>query len=165
MHYVIQKSEFSKVKLLLGLSLILFSASAIVTFSGAASAADTSKEVNAPDSVYDANLNQQDAQLASLKGDWVSEVALAGKAYREDPSLLNEFNLATGYKQLGRTVLAIPLYQDLALRGQYIHIDAVYNYDSALYAGVRARHMNSTLSDESVRRLNQIAGRPAPFNR
>jgi hypothetical protein len=135
------------------------SAAAIAAFTGAASAADVSTQASAPDSLYDANLNQQQAQQASLRGDWVSEVALAGRAYREDPSLLNEFNLATGYERLGRTTLAVPLYQDLAARGQYIHVEAVYNYDSPLFSGARVRHMNST------RRLNQIAGRPAPFNR
>jgi len=160
----LKKSEFSKVKLTSLLSSVLLSAASALAFSGAATAADFSKDINAPDSIYDASSNAENAQVASLSGDWTSEVALAGKAYREDPSLLNEFNLATGYVKLGRTTLAIPLFEDVAARGQYVHVQAVYNYASPLNDGVRARHMDSTLSEESARRLNLIAGRPAPFN-
>jgi hypothetical protein len=164
MRLIFRQSEFPPMNISKHITSILLSAAAIAAFSSSALAANAPTTANSGDSIYDATRDEQDAQSASLKGDGTSEVALAGKAYREDPSLLNEFNLATGYERLGRTVLAIPLYQDLAVRGQYINVEAVYNYDSPLYAGVRARHMNSTLSAESLRRLNQIAGRPAPFN-
>jgi hypothetical protein len=159
-----KQSEFPAVKPASYIPSTLLVLAATAALSGAALAADFSKDINAPDSIQNASGDAQSAQTASLAGDWTSEVALAGKAYKEDPSLLNEFNLATGYEQLGRTTLAIPLFQDVAARGQYIHVQAVYDYHARVLGGARVRHMDSTLSDESTRRLNLIAGRPAPFN-
>ncbi len=143
----------------------MISTAALVTLSAPALASDMANNLVAPDHVYNAGRDRQDAQLASLKGDWASEVVFAGKAYREDPTLLNEFNLAVGYEALGRTTLAIPLYQDLSARGQRVRVEAVYNYDRPIYAGEHVRHIDPTIGGEADRRLNQIAGRPAPFTR
>jgi hypothetical protein len=89
---------------------------------------------------------------------------LAAKAFRGDPTLTNEFNLATGYQHTGRSDLAVPLYRDVSARGQYIHIQPIYDYDDAADPAAPGRLIDSTLGQESDRRLNMIAGLPAPFN-
>ena len=94
------------------------------------------------------------AESAAINQDWSQEVALAAAAYRQAPSLENEFNLASGYQKTGRAALAIPLYQDVVAHGQFISGQAVYDYRHSV--GPRRERYN--LAEEAQRRLNQIAG-------
>ena len=126
------------------------------------SPAELAAELRAPDNPADAPLHATHATEAGAANNWYVEVALAEKAYREDPTVQNEFNLATGYQHTGRATLAIPLYQDVAARGQYMQSRAVYNYEAA--PNVPGRVIDSTLGMEAQRRLDMIAGKPAPFN-
>jgi hypothetical protein len=94
------------------------------------------------------------AESAAIDQDWAQETALAAAAYRRTPTLENEFNLASGYQQTGRSALAIPLYQDVVVHGQYVAGQAVYDYRH----GPAPRRDRYNLADEAQRRLDQIAG-------
>ena len=110
-----------------------------------------------PDAAANAQINSLEGLSASVRGDWVAAAALAAKAYRENPNVTNEFNLATSYQRIGRSTLAIPLYQDLATRGQFTVTHVVYDYR---HEG-GGRRMDQFISDEASRRLDMIAGLPA----
>ena len=96
-------------------------------------------------------VNSEEAMLA---GDWNSATAMAGRAYREDPNLKTEFNLATAYEHSGQAALAIPLYQDLARRGQFVDTQALYDYRS----GVRPDRVVFNYAGEANRRLAVLTG-------
>jgi hypothetical protein len=142
---------------------MLVSTIAAVAFAQASFAADLTAELNAPDNPNRAPLHAMHAQEAAFNNDWITQVAFAAKAYREDSTVQNEFNLATGLEHTGRIILAIPLYQDVSARGQYVASHVVYDYRKEPYI-VGQRVIDSTLGGEATRRLNAIAGRPAPFN-
>lgn len=94
------------------------------------------------------------AEQAMLAGDWNSATAMAGRAYREDPNLRTEFNLATAYEHTGQVGLAIPLYQDLAQRGQFVDTQALYDYRS----GIRPERVRYSYAGEANRRLQILTG-------
>jgi hypothetical protein len=119
-----------------------------------------SQALRQPDKAGNGSLHGLQGQSAGVRGDWALAASLAVKAYREDPTVANEFNLATAYQNTGRSTLAIPLYQDLTRRGQFTTAKVVYNYrDEA-----SGRKMNHLISEEATRRLNMIAGRPAAID-
>ena len=95
------------------------------------------------------------AQSAAIDHNWDLEVALSARAYRQSPSLENEFNLAAGYQKTGRAALAIPLYQDVVVHGQFISGQAIYDYRHGDAAPPRDRY---NLADEAQRRIDQIVG-------
>jgi len=66
-------------------------------------------------------------QSAAARGDWNTALAFFQRSYREKPSLLNEFNLATAYQRTGRGDLAVPLYLDLVDRGQLTEVTPIEN--------------------------------------
>jgi hypothetical protein len=94
------------------------------------------------------------AQQAALDDNWTAVVSLAGKAYRESPSLNNEFNLATAYTRTGQMALAIPLYADVAANGRYSEVTVLYDYRS----GTRPPRVQYNIADEANRRLVLLTG-------
>lgn len=98
---------------------------------------------------------EQQAKEAAFNGDWNSVVALSASAYADTPTLENEFNLATGYEQTGRSALAIPLYQDVAANADFTVGRAVYNFRSTER---RPAHLKYYLADEANRRLARLTG-------
>lgn len=103
-----------------------------------------------------AQLDSAAAQSAGDKGNWASETALAEKAYREDPDLLNEFNLATGYERTGQNAKATALYQDVVVKGKSTTMDA-NRPDGDSPAAIT----DANMSDEAGRRIELMAGRPS----
>src|SRR5947209_5373405 len=73
----------------------------LVVIGQPATARSIQSELNAPDRRFSSNRHEADALLAGEKGDWSNAVLLAAKAYRENDSLSNEFNLANGYQNTG----------------------------------------------------------------
>lgn len=139
---------------------ILLSATLAAALFGAVTANAQPAEVIQPattESPAQEPLDRLNAMSAGVRGDWTTQVTLAARAYRENPSLVNQFNLATGYENTGRSALAIPLYQDIASRGQFVSVKAVYDPRTT----PRGRLLLPNLADEASRRLNAIAGRPA----
>lgn len=143
-------------------SILLGAIAAVSVFSVAA--ANAQSAAPAPSATVEAPSQEpqdrQDALSAGLRNDWTTQTALAARAFREDPSLVNQFNLATGYENTGRSALAIPLYQDIASRGQYVSIKAAYDPRNE---SRRGRLLLPNLAAEASRRLDAIAGRPAPL--
>ncbi len=97
--------------------------------------------------------------LAGARGDWSASRELGELSYSERPDIWNEFNLATAYEHTGRTSQAVPLYTDLVERGRSVALVPVQNFD-----GSWPQAMAPTVSEESARRLDWIAGRsPRPY--
>ena len=94
------------------------------------------------------------SEEAMLAGDWNSATAIAGRAYREDPNLRTEFNLATAYEHAGQAALAIPLYRDLAVKGQFTWTQALYDYRH----GPRPEHVQFNYADAANERLAALTG-------
>ncbi len=94
------------------------------------------------------------AQAAAVDGDWSAVADLAGKAYQQSPSINNEFNLATAYTHTGQTSLAIPLYADIASKGEFVEATVLYNYRS----GPRPERARYNVADEANRRLQLLSG-------
>ena len=92
-----------------------------------------------------------EAQLAGARGDWKTSVKLGEQAYRENPNIFIEFNLATAYQRIGRDDLARPLYVDLVTRGQYRDMTTIQNFD-----GSWPSRMDETVSQEASRRLGNM---------
>lgn len=93
------------------------------------------------------------AGLASAAwGDQWSATNLYKRAATADPSVLNRFNLASGYYLTGRTEEAVALYRSVARDGQFTRVQL-----SPLNGAVEgtARYIN--LGDEASRRLNAMA--------
>jgi hypothetical protein len=93
------------------------------------------------------------AQMAAARGDWPVSVALGEQSYRENPSIWNEFNLATAYQNTGHAGQAIPLYTNLIDRGRFIALTPVQNFD-----GSWPPPMAATVSEEAQARLNRLSG-------
>jgi hypothetical protein len=92
-----------------------------------------------------------DAEVAAQRGDWSGSATLAEQSYREKPDLWNEFNLATAYQHTRREALAIPLYLDLVVRGQYARTYPLYSYDRSW-----PTPMLPFIADEAAHRLDQM---------
>jgi len=89
-----------------------------------------------------------DAESAAARGDWVVSAALAQQSYKEQPDVINEFNLATAYQHTGRSDLAVPLYIDLLDRGRYTRTAPIENFDRTMPPPMLPR-----ISDEAALRL------------
>jgi hypothetical protein len=100
------------------------------------------------------------AVRAAALGDWPAAAALLEKVYRNDPSLGNEFNLATAYARTGQTTLAVPLYVDVAKNGQFNSAVVLYEYRSETDPRTSRRSFN--YSDEALRRIALLQGEPLP---
>lgn len=102
-------------------------------------------------------------QGAAARGDWDTALAFFQRSYREKPSLLNEFNLATAYQRTGRGDLAVPLYLDLVDRGQQTEVTPIENRNGSFDQKAPA----SDIADEARERLIRmhastlLANRPA----
>jgi len=88
-------------------------------------------------------------QSAAARGDWNTALAFFQRSYREKPSLLNEFNLATAYQRTGRGDLAVPLYLDLVDRGQQTEVTPIENTNGSFDQKAPA----SDIADEARERL------------
>jgi len=88
-------------------------------------------------------------QSAAARGDWNTALAFFQRSYREKPSLLNEFNLATAYQRTGRGDLAVPLYLDLVDRGQLTEVTPIENTNGSFDQKAPA----SDIADEARERL------------
>jgi len=88
-------------------------------------------------------------QSAAARGDWNTALAFFQRSYREKPSLLNEFNLATAYQRTGRGDLAVPLYLDLVDRGQQTEVTPIENTNGSFDQKAPA----SDIADEARDRL------------
>ena len=100
--------------------------------------------------------DQHSAEVAASRGDWRAAGRLSGKAYRESPTIINEFNLASYYAHSAQYALAVPLYEDVAAHGQFTHGQAVYDYRNE----PRTAREGFTYTDEANRRLAQLTGEP-----
>lgn len=103
------------------------------------------------------------AVRAAALGDWTAVAALLEKVYRNDPSLGNEFNLATAYARTGQTALAIPLYEEVARKGQFNSATVLYEYRSEIDPRTPRRSFN--YSDEALRRIALLQGESLPDSR
>jgi hypothetical protein len=96
---------------------------------------------------------------AAVLGDWSAALAVTEKAYRDNPTLGNEFNLATAYAHTGRADLAIPLYEDVAAKGQFSNATVLYEYRRS---DGRLSHRTFNYSDEALRRIALLTGQDFP---
>jgi hypothetical protein len=101
-------------------------------------------------------IDAANAQSAGDKGEWALSTSLSEKAYAEYPDVLNEFNLATTYQNTGQNAKATQLYQDLVVKGSTTELTPGRNDN-----GTPVSASDGNLSDESARRIDQIAGRPS----
>jgi hypothetical protein len=108
-------------------------------------------------------------QTVAARGDWTMALAFFERSYREKPSILNEFNLATAYQRTGQGALAVPLYLDLIDRGRLTEVTPVQNSNGSFDQKAPA----SDIADEARERLirmhatslrsdRQAASQPAP---
>lgn len=97
-----------------------------------------------------------DAQSAGNKGNWALETSNSEKAYAVNPTVMNEFNLATGYQNTGQNAKAMTLYQDLVSKGQYTKMNPGRNDDATPVAA-----SDGNMADESARRIELMMGRPS----
>jgi hypothetical protein len=88
-------------------------------------------------------------QGAAARGDWNTALAFFERSYREKPSILNEFNLATAYQRTGQGALAVPLYLDLIDRGRLTEVTPVQNANGSFDQKAPA----SDIADEARERL------------
>jgi hypothetical protein len=88
-------------------------------------------------------------QAAAARGDWGTALSFFERSYREKPSILNEFNLATAYQRTGKGELAVPLYLDLVDRGQSTEATPVQNRNGSFDQKSPARD----IADEARERL------------
>src|ERR1700733_4893302 len=96
-----------------GLALIVLGACANLP-----SLSDTPEEaLNSSESAAEAPADLIYGQAAAARGDWDTALAFFERSYREKPSILNEFDLATAFQRTGQGALAVPLYLDLIDRG------------------------------------------------
>ena len=102
------------------------------------------------------------AELAAASGDWPSATRLMEAAYRADPNIGNEFNLATAYARAGRVELAIPLYEDVARKGQFTMAAPIFDRKDA-DTGKPRKSFN--YSDEALRRIALLTDQPFPARR
>ena len=88
-------------------------------------------------------------QTAAAKGDWNTALSFFARSYREKPSILNEFNLATAYERTGQGALAVALYLDLVDRGRLTEATPVQNANGTFDQKAPA----SDIADEARDRL------------
>ena len=88
--------------------------------------------------------------------DWRAVETSAAKAYGQSPSPMNEFNLAVAYAHTGKTVLAIPLFVDVAANGKDAEATALYRYRR----GGPSVPVKFNVADEANRRLAALVGEP-----
>jgi tetratricopeptide (TPR) repeat protein len=100
-------------------------------------------------------------QTAAARGDWNTALAFFQRSYREKPSLLNEFNLATAYQRTGRGDLAVPLYLDLVDRGQQAEVTPIENTNGSFDQKAPA----SDIADEARERLIRMHASSLMANR
>jgi hypothetical protein len=100
-------------------------------------------------------------QTAAARGDWNTALAFFQRSYREKPSLLNEFNLATAYQRTGRGDLAVPLYLDLVDRGQQTEVTPIENTNGSFDQKAPA----SDIADEARERLIRMHASSLMTNR
>jgi len=96
---------------------------------------------------------------AAVLGNWSAALAVTEKAYRDNPTLGNEFNLATAYAHVGRADLAVPLYEDVAAKGQFSTATVLYEYRRS---DGRMSHRTFNYSDEALRRIALLTGQDFP---
>ncbi|MGZ6014137.1 MAG: hypothetical protein ACXWKM_00190 [Phenylobacterium sp.] len=102
------------------------------------------------------DLAERQSERAGVIGDWAQVVVLSGQSYRRQPTLENEFNLATGYEHTGQIALAIPLYADVAKYGEFTHAVTLYDYSH----GARVQRAGFNYSEEANRRLAMLTDTP-----
>jgi len=88
---------------------------------------------------------------SSAWGDQWSATNLYKHAAMADPSVLNRFNLASGYYLTGRAEEAVALYRSVARDGQYTQ-----GLLSPLNGEVTGNSRRVNLADEASRRLVEI---------
>jgi hypothetical protein len=106
------------------------------------------------DSKDSAALSNMKGQAALLAGDDATATAFEAKSYAKQPTLSNEFNLATAYQRTGQFALAIPLYQEVVSGGKYTNGLFVYNYRTTFRPGPAGFNY----AQEASRRLDTITG-------
>jgi len=104
----------------------------------------------------DAQTDALHGQSAAQRGDWLISAAFSGRSFKQTPNMTTEFNLATAYQHTGRADLAIPLYIDIAERGQYLKTVPLLNADGTWPLNL----MSSTYADEASKRLLSMGARP-----
>jgi hypothetical protein len=128
-----------------GLALIVLGACANLP-----SLSDTPEEaLNSSESAAEAPADLIYGQAAAARGDWDTALAFFERSYREKPSILNEFDLATAFQRTGRGALAVPLYLDLIDRGGSIEVTPIQNADESFDQKAPA----SDIADEARDRL------------
>jgi hypothetical protein len=90
-------------------------------------------------------------QAAASRGDWNTALTFFVRSYREKPSILNEFNLATAYQRTGQGALAVPLYLDLIDRGRMVEITPVRNTDGSFDQKSPSRDIADEARDRLIR--------------
>lgn len=103
-----------------------------------------------------AHIAELNAEQAAVDNDWSAVAADAARAYQAAPSAENEFNLAVAYENTGRATLAIPLYRDVAARGQMAIGRALYDYHRTRGPDHKAFY----LRDQAANRLYALTGVP-----
>jgi hypothetical protein len=106
--------------------------------------------------VFAQDLSELHSEQACVDSDWARVVVLSGQSYRRQPTLENEFNLATAYENLGQIALAIPLYENVARYGEFTYTHALYDYRH----GARVERPGFNYSDEANRRLAILTNTP-----
>lgn len=101
------------------------------------------------------------ARRAAAIGDWPTVAKQLEEAYRADPSIANEFNLATAYAKTGQISLAIPLYTEVARKGQFTMATALFDRGD----DQTKRPRSFTYSDEALRRIALLTNQPFPEDR
>lgn len=128
-----------------GVALIVLSACADLP-----SLSDTPEEaLHRPESAAQAPADLIYGQAVAAHGDWNAALAFFQRSYREKPSILNEFNLATAYQRTGQGALAVPLYLDLIDRGGSTEVTPIQNTDESFDQKAPA----SDIADEARDRL------------
>ncbi len=98
------------------------------------------------------NVLEMQAKQAASTGDWHAVVILAGASYRRQPTLENEFNLATAYANVGQVALAIPLFEQVARDGLYTRAQFLYDYRH----GATVQDAGFNYADEANRRISLL---------
>ncbi len=135
----------------------------LLTLALAATALSSAALAQDRDASFDAAAASRAKSLAvraAALGDWAEVTRLLEKVYRDDPSLGNEFNLATAYVHTDQASLAIPLYADVARKGQFNQAVALYQFKSDVDPLLPRRSFN--YSDEALRRIAALQGDPLP---
>ena len=116
------------------------------------SLSDTPEEaLHRPESAAQAPADLIYGQAVASHGDWNTALAFFQRSYREKPSILNEFNLATAYQRTGQGALAIPLYLDLVDRGGSTEVTRIQNADESFDQRAPARDIADEARDRLIK--------------